>query len=279
MRTLNDRGAAPRDSTAARRHNLTSAGSPDGSPVLLAHGFGTSQEMWHRLTPGLAEHHLLLMDHVGSGGSDVTAYSPRRYQSLHGYAQDVVALLDELEVGPVDYVGHSAGAMIGVLASVQRPELFRSLVLISGSPRYIDDGDYTGGFSRQAVEEMLATMEANYLAFTRSLAPLAMGNDDRPELAEELARTFARNQERIATDFARAIFLSDFRAELPAVSVPTLVVQPAEDPMVPAAVGHHLHSQIPGSRLALLDATGHFPHVSGPDETTRVIRDFLASLA
>jgi sigma-B regulation protein RsbQ len=260
----------------ARRHALTSAVVPGSTPVLLAHGFGTSQEMWGRVLPHLTgRRSTLLMDHVGSGLADPAAYDPRRYRSLRGYAADVVGLLDELGSGPVHYVGHSAGGMIGLLASVDRPDLFASLTLIGASPRYLDDEGYVGGFTREAVEELIEAMQSNYLGWSQALAPVAMANPDRPELAEELAASFAATRTGMAIDFARAIFLCDFRDQLPLVTVPTLVVQAAEDPMVPAAVGHHLHRAIPGSTLVELCATGHFPHVSGPDETARVLTDFL----
>lgn len=247
-------------------------------PVLLAHGFGTDQEMWARVVPLLAEDRpVLLMDHVGAGRSDLAAYDPAGHRSLRGYARDLVDLLDELGAGPLHYVGHSAGGMIGLLASVERPDLFASLTLIGASPRYLDDEGYIGGFTRETVDELLEAMEANYLGWSSALAPVVMANPDRPELADELAATFARARAGVALDFARAIFLSDFRAALPGVVVPTLVVQTAADPMVPTVVGSYLQQHIPAAQLVDLHATGHFPHVSGPEETAGVVRAFLAS--
>ncbi|TNM38634.1 alpha/beta hydrolase [Nocardioides albidus] len=276
--TASDTGPAP--GPLARRHAATVHEVRGTVPLLLSHGFGTSQEMWGRLVPLVEESRsVVLMDHVGAGGSDLSAYDPRRYQTLRGYAADVADLLDELALGPVHYVGHSAGGMIGVLAALARPELFASLSLVGASPRYLDDDGYVGGFTRAGVDDLLEAMEANFFQWSRSLAPVAMANPERPELAEELAAIFARTQAQIAVDFARAIFLSDFRDELPGVSLPTHVVQAADDPMVPAAVGRFLHAAIPGSRLSLLEATGHFPHVSGPDETARALLGFLDSLA
>jgi sigma-B regulation protein RsbQ len=265
----------------ARRHAVRVVGADTGGvPVLLAHGFGTDQQMWGRMVPLLApERPVVLMDHVGAGASDLAAYDAASHRSLRGYAGDLVALLDELGLGPLHYAGHSAGGMIGVLAAVDRPDLFASLTLIGASPRYLDDGDYVGGFTRAAVDELLEAMEANYLGWAGSLAPYAMGNPDRPELAEELAAAFARTRAAVAVDFARAIFLSDFRDVLPLVRTPTLVVQAGADPMVPAEVGRYLAQQIPGARLTALEATGHFPHVSGPEETAGVLRAFLAGIA
>lgn len=261
------------------RNNVTVAGASEGMPVLLAHGFGTSQEMWHRFAPGLAEHHpLVSFDHVGSGASDIEAYQSRRYSSLRGYAADVPDVITAAGLGPVHYVGHSAGGMIGALAAIARPELFLSLTLIGASPCYLDSPGYVGGLTREGVDELLAAMEANYLGWSRSLAPAVMGNPDRPELSEELAQSFARTRDRIAVDFARAIFLSDYRAEVGEVVVPTLILQASSDPMVPAEVGDYLHDHISGSRLVRLSATGHFPHISGPDETSEVVRQFLSEV-
>ena len=261
-----------------RRHATTvlGHGSP---PVVLAHGFGCDQTMWGRVSPALAEHHqVVLFDHVGCGRSDPTAHDPVRHASLHGYADDVVALLEALSLPPVVFVGHSASAMTGVLAAVARPDLFAGLVLVGGSPRYVDAEGYVGGFSRADVDGLLEAVESNYLAWSRSLAPVAMGNPERPELARELEESFARSDSRRALSFARAIFLSDHREELALVRTPTLVVQTVDDPMVPESVGEYLHARIPGSRYVLLGATGHFPHVSSPGATVEAITGFLAEL-
>ena len=266
----------------AVRNNVRVTGS-DGPTLVFAHGFGADQRMWDRVAPAFAEgHRVVLFDHVGAGGSDLDAYSTRKYRSLRGYADDLLEVLEELEelgTGPVHLVGHSAGAMIGLLASIQRPELFASLVLLGASARYLDDDGYRGGFSRSEIDQLLEAMETNYLGWAYATAPVVMRNPERPELAEELAQSFARTQSRIAVEFARAIFLSDHRADLLRVSVPSLVVQTSDDPMVPSGAGSHLHAAIPGSTLVELTATGHFPHVSGPEETTRVIRRHLDDLA
>lgn len=272
---MTTRGFTPTDARA-RRHAVTRSEVPGTVPALLVHGFGTSQLMWDRMLPSVqAERSTILMDHVGSGASDLAAYDAHRYQSLRGYARDVVELLDEMAVGSVHYVGHSAGGMIGALAAIERPDLFASLSLLGASPRYLDADGYAGGFTRDGVDGLLEAMETNYLGWSRSLAPVVMANPDRPELAEELADSFAHTQSGIAVDFARAVFLSDFRDELARLSVPTLVVQTAGDPMVPVEVGAFLHAAIAGSRFVQLRATGHFPHISGPDETATVLTEFL----
>jgi sigma-B regulation protein RsbQ len=261
-----------------RRHATTvlGGGSP---PLVLGHGFGCDQTMWSRVAPELArEHQVVLFDHIGAGRSDRAAYDPVRHASLRGYAEDVVELLDALALPPVVLVGHSASGMIGLLAAVARPDLFAGLVLVGASPRYLDAEGYVGGFSRADVDDLLAAMERNYLGWSESLAPLAMGNPDRPELAAELQDSFARSDPAIALAFARAIFLSDHRGDLALVRTPTLVVQSSEDPMVPEAVGEYLHAHVPGSRYVRLAATGHFPHVSSPGATVEAVRAFVSTL-
>lgn len=261
---------------ALARNNVTLVGRPDASTVVLSHGFGASQQMWDRVVPGFAsDYRVVLFDHVGAGGSDLGAYDPVRYASLEGYAADLVELLEALDRPPVHYVGHSAGGIIGLLAAGQRPELFASVALIGASPRYLDDEGYRGGFSREDLDGLLQAMEENYVGWSQATAPLVMANPDRPELAEELAESFLRTQRRTALGFARAIFESDHRAALADVVTPTLVVQTAADPMVPTEVGAYLHAAIADSHYEELSATGHFPHVSGPEETTRVVRTFI----
>jgi sigma-B regulation protein RsbQ len=274
--------SAERTETAAGsprlRNNLTELGRDTGPTLVLGHGFATDQTMWHRITPAFADRYrIVLLDQVGSGLSDVTSYRPARHGSLRGYAEDLCEVLDDLDGPPVHYVGHSAGGMIGVLAALARPELFASLALVNASPRYLEDEGYAGGFTRSQVDELLDAMRADFLGWSRSLAPLVLGPDGRPELADELAATFARARSQIAVDFARAIFLSDFRGELSDLPHPTLIVQCVDDPMVPTSVGAFLQANIPHSTLKVLGAFGHFPHLVAPDETVRAISDFLAA--
>jgi sigma-B regulation protein RsbQ len=175
-------------------------------------------------------------------------------------------------------VGHSVSAIIGVLAAVARPELFSALVLVGPSPRYIDDGDYVGGFTEEDIEGLLETLDANYLGWSQAMAPAIMGNPDRPELGAELTASFCRTDPVIQRQFARTTFLSDNREDLRRVTVPTLVLQCSDDIIAPDAVGRYVHQAIPASTLIKLQATGHCPNLSAPDETTAAIKTFLASL-
>uniref|UniRef100_UPI003C7BE465 alpha/beta fold hydrolase n=1 Tax=unclassified Streptomyces TaxID=2593676 RepID=UPI003C7BE465 len=259
-----------------RRNRVSVTGRKDGPVVVLAHGFGCDQNLWRLVVPELEKHfRVVLFDHVGAGGSDVSAWSPERYSTLDGYVQDVIELCQELGLGPVTFVGHSVSSMIGVLAVVQEPGLFDKLVLLTPSPSYIDDGDYRGGFSEQDIDELLDSLDSNYLGWSATVAPVIMGNPDRPELGEELTNSFCRMDPEIARVFARVTFLSDNRADLSKVSVPTLVAESARDTLAPREVGAFVHRQIPGSELVTLDSAGHCPQLSAPQETAEAIIAFV----
>ena len=244
--------------------------------MVFVHGFGCDQAMWRFVAPDFeVDHRVVLLDLVGSGKSDLSAYDPEKYNSLQGYANDIVEICRELGLRDVVLVGHSVSAMIGVLACQQAPELFGALVMVGPNPRYVDDGDYVGGFSRTDIAGLLDALDANHLGWSTQMAPVIMGNPDRPELAEELTNSFCRTDPGIAAQFARVTFLSDNRADLPTVSVPTLVLQCSEDAIAREAVGRFVHEQVPGSVFVQLNATGHVPHLSAPEETTAAIRAFL----
>jgi sigma-B regulation protein RsbQ len=259
-----------------RRNNVHVTGNPDGRPLLFAHGFGCSQEMWRHVAPHFAdEYKVVLFDHVGAGGSDLGAYDSGKYDSLDGYAQDIVEILDALDLRDVVYIGHSVSAMMGVLASTIDPTRFGALVLVGPSARYVNDGTYVGGFEQADIDALLDSLDANYLGWSSAIAPVIMGNGDRPELGEELATSFCLVDPAIARQFARATFLSDNRGDLALVTRPTLVVQASNDVIAPLAVGQFVHDNIAGSTLVVLSTTGHIPNLSGPDELVRAIRAWL----
>ena len=258
------------------RNNVTSMGAEHGRPMLFAHGFGCDQNMWRHVAPAFAdEHRIVLFDHVGAGSSDLSAYDPERYGSLHGYAEDVLEICRELNLWDVIFVGHSVSAMVGVLAAIEEPDRFAKLILVGPSPRYIDDVDYVGGFTREDVDELLDSLDTNYLGWSSAMAPVIMGNPDRPELAEELTNSFCRADPEIQRRFARVTFLSDNRADLERVHVPSLVLQCTDDAIAPTAVGEYVHRQMPDSELVMLDATGHCPNLSAPEATIAAIKAFL----
>ena len=261
------------------RNAVVETGRGEGPVVMLSHGFGCDQNMWRLVTPALAEHaRVVLFDHLGAGRSDLSAWSEQRHGALRGYADDVLEIVRELDLRRVVFVGHSVSAMIGVLAVAQEPDRFAGLAMVTPSPRYVDDGDYRGGFSAGDIEELLESLESNYLGWSAAMAPVIMGNPDRPELGEELTNSFCRTDPRIARVFARATFLSDNRADLALVSVPTLVLECTHDVIAPREVGAYVHARIPGSRLVTLEATGHCPQLSAPEATAEAIAAFVTDL-
>lgn len=246
--------------------------------LLLAHGFGCDQRMWRHMVPYfVTDHRVVLFDYVGAGNSDLTAYDPHRYASLNGYADDVVQICDELGLRDVVFVGHSVSSMIGVLAAATVPELFAALVLVGPSPRYINDGDYVGGFERADIDELLDSLASNYLGWSAAMAPVIMGRPDRPELGAELTESFCRTDPTIAAQFARVTFLSDNRADLARVRTPALVLQCSNDVIAPRPVGEYVRDHLPHATMVQLAATGHCPNLSAPQETAETIRAFLAS--
>ena len=267
----------PRDATDIRaRNNVRESGRSGARPIVFAHGFGCSQEAWRLVAPRFEDdYRVILFDNVGVGGSDMAAYDRAKYDSLHGYADDVLEILETLDLHDVVFVGHSVAAMVGVLASNRDPSRFGALVLVGPTPRYISDDEHDGGFQPADIEGLLDALDANYLGWSATMAPLIMGNPERPQLGEFLAESFCDTDPDIARHFARVTFLSDNRRDLEFVRTPTLVLQCSDDLLAPTAVGRYVHERIPGSRFVQLAATGHCPNVSAPDELTAAIRSYL----
>ena len=244
--------------------------------MIFAHGFGCDQNMWRFVAPSFeGGFRTVLFDHVGAGGSDLSAYEPAKYATLSGYAGDLIEIGRELGLKDAVFVGHSVSAMIGILASLEAPELFESLVLVVPSPRYIDDEEYAGGFSAQQINELLDFLSDNYMGWSAAMAPVIMGNRDRPELGDELTNSFCRTDPEIAKAFARVTFMSDNRADLPKVTKRALILQCREDLIAPRQVGEYVHRNMRNSELVLMRATGHCPNLSAPEETIAAIRAFV----
>ncbi|WP_375385106.1 alpha/beta fold hydrolase [uncultured Microbacterium sp.] len=264
-------------SEVRRRNNVVVSGNPSGRPIVFAHGFGCSQAAWNLVAPHFErDYKVVLFDHVGAGDSDLTAYSRSKYDALHGYADDVREILESLDLEDVVFVGHSVSAMIGVLAANRDPSRFGALVLVGPSPRYINDASYRGGFEEADIAALLDTLDANYLGWSAAAAPMMMGNADRPALGERLTESFCSTDPDIARHFAHVTFLSDNRADLESVTVPTLVVQSTDDVIAPTEVGRYVHRAIAGSTFVQLRTTGHIPNLSGPDELVAAIRSYLS---
>lgn len=258
------------------RNNVRVAGQAAGQPMMFAHGFGCDQNMWRFVVPTFEDaYRIVLFDHVGAGRSDLSAYDVEKYSSLDGYATDMLEISHELDLNDVIFIGHSVSSIIGVLASNREPECFQKLVLVGPSPAYINEGDYVGGFTRQDIDELLESLDSNYLGWSSAMAPLIMGNADRPELGEELTNSFCRTNPDIARHFAHVTFTSDNRADLANVKVPALVLQCSEDVIAPQVVGEYVHRAIPDSQFVQMEATGHCPNLSAPAETISAIKAFL----
>jgi len=246
-------------------------------PMLFAHGFGCDQNMWRFITPAFEQDYkIVLFDYVGAGKSDIRSYNKERYSSLQGYAEDILDICEELNLEDVVLVGHSVSSMIGLLAALEQPHYFSRLIMVGPSPSYINDGDYNGGFERHDIEGLLDTMEKNYIGWANFLAPNIIGNKDRPHLGQELTESFCSTDPVIAREFARATFFSDNREDLKKNKLPALVLQCSEDIIAPLTVGEYLKNNLPHSTLQVMRATGHCPHMSEPEETIALIKDYLS---
>ena len=266
---------SPADEAILRRHNVKVFGQ-GRQAMVFAHGFGCDQNMWRFITPAFEnDYRIVLFDHIGHGQSDSTAFQPSRYSTLDGYANDVLDICRVLALQGAIFVGHSVSAMIGALAAIREPERFDKLIMIGPSPRYINEGDYVGGFSQADIEGLLDFLDSNYLGWSSTMAPTIMGNPDRPALGEELTNSFCRTDPEIAKHFARVTFLSDNRSDLPRLKIKSLILQCSEDVIAPMSVGEYVHRQLPGSRLVVMKATGHCPNLSAPEETIAAMQAFL----
>jgi len=258
-----------------KRNNVTVTGKGE-TPMLLAHGYGCDQNMWRYITPAfLNDYKIILFDHVGFGNSDVSGYTPRKYGSLHAYADDMLEICQVLNLKDVIFVGHSVSAMIGILATIQAPKVFQKLVLIGPSPRYLNEPGYTGGFDRADIYDMLEALDSNYLGWAATIAPIIMGNAHKPELSEELTNSFCRSHEEFARNFAYLTFLSDNRGDLKKLRTPSLILQCQEDMIAPLEVGQYMHQNLANSSLVVLNATGHCPNLSAPEETITAMKNYL----
>jgi sigma-B regulation protein RsbQ len=245
-------------------------------PMIFAHGFGCDQNMWRFITPAFEDdYRIVLFDHVGAGQSDLRAYDRQKYATLEGYATDLLEICAAERLEQAVFVGHSVSSIIGILAANREPERFAHLILVGPSPRYVNEDAYVGGFGRADIDSLLEFLDSNHMGWSSTMAPVIMGNPDRPELAAELTASFCRTDPDIARHFARVTFLSDNRNDLPKVKTPSLVLQCSDDAIAPIAVGKYVHAQMPGSRLVILNATGHCPNLSAPGETIAAMKAYL----
>lgn len=239
--------------------------------LLLSHGFGTDQSAWDALRPWLEERYRVVSyDLAGSGPGGERGYDPRRHGSLFGFADDLVDIIDELSLERCVYVGHSVSGMIGAAAAQSRPEAFRRLVMIGASPRYLNEPGYTGGFEQSDIDQLHGAMAANFQAWGAGFAPLVVGVPDSAAI-HDFSRTLFQMRPDIALAVSRTIFQSDMRPVAGRLDRPTHIVQTREDVAVPAAVARWLQSNIDNATLDIVDAVGHLPHMTAPQEIVRVL--------
>lgn len=257
------------------RNNIHISGK-GSQAIIFAHGFGCDQNMWRFITPAFEkDHRIILFDHVGSGKSDQSAYDFEKYNSLEGYAEDLIKICEELNLENVIFVGHSVGSIIGAIASLERPDIFKKLIMIGPSPCYINKNGYFGGFSKEDIDELIETLESNYLGWSNYITPVIIGNPDKPEFSEELKNSFCSMNPKIAKHFAKVTFLSDNRDDLSRVLTPSLIIQCHPDVIAPLKVGEFVHESMPKSWYKLLDTSGHCPHLTAPNQVITAMKNFL----
>jgi sigma-B regulation protein RsbQ len=262
------------------RNNVQIIGNGD-TTLLMAHGFGCDQQMWQFLTPSLKDQfRIVLFDYVGSGKSIISAYSTSRYRKLNGYAEDIIEICEELGLKKIHFIGHSVSCMIGLIASIARPELFSSLTMVCPSPCFLNDPpEYMGGFERKDLEELISLMDKNYIGWANYLSPLVIGPENDATLVAELTDSFCSTDPIIAKNFANATFFADHRDLLSQTPLPCLILQSKKDTLAPITVGQYMDNQIANSVLREIDASGHCLHMTHPNVIGPEITHFLAANA
>ncbi|HWK22069.1 MAG TPA: alpha/beta hydrolase [Ureibacillus sp.] len=264
-----------------KRNNVHISGK--GKKVIIfAPGFGCDQTVWKDVSPAFEEEYkVVLFDYIGIGKSDLSAFEPNKYSKLSGYVQDVLDICAALNLREAIFVGHSVSCMVGVLASIQKPEYFSHLIMIAPSPCYLNDPpEYYGGFDREDLESLLELMEKNYIGWASAFTYKLLNNNvAQADVSKELEDRFCSTDPFIINTFAKACFFTDSRSEIAKVSLPSLILQCSEDIIAPKDVGEYLYRNMPNSKLTYMNAIGHCPHMSEPEETIQSIKYYLTNLS
>jgi sigma-B regulation protein RsbQ len=259
-----------------KRSNVKVIGKGD-QPMLFIHGFGCDQNMWRFVTPAFEERYkIILIDLVGCGKSDDSAYDPEKYDTLQGHVNDVLEICSLLALKNIILVGHSISANISLLSSISNNKIFEKLIFVCPSPKFLNEDGYTGGFDQKDIDGLIDAIESNYLGWSKAIAPVIMSNVERPELSNELEESFCSNNPEIAIHFAKVTFLCDNRNDLAKVKTKTLVLQSKTDNLAAVSVGEYVHDNIKNSVFKVLETNGHCPHLSHPNETILAIKEFLS---
>ncbi|XVF75996.1 hypothetical protein PTKIN_Ptkin13bG0232100 [Pterospermum kingtungense] len=248
-------------------------------PVRFKPG-GEAMDMgfWHFLVPLLAYYFkVVVFDMVFSPNVNPKLYNPIRYTShLNGYADDLICLLDQLHVKNTIYLGHSMSAMVGCVAATKRPLLFTHLILLGGSPRYINDEGYDGGFERSDINDIYQSIDKNSGLRIKDFAPKAVGVNNTATIAE-FENSLRRMKPGIALSAGKTVFSSDLRKKLPKVVVPCTIIQSKKDYVVPVSVAYYMKSKLggPPAQVKILDTQGHFPHLTAYNLLFKVLKEAL----
>ncbi|MBV2179900.1 MAG: alpha/beta hydrolase [Castellaniella sp.] len=247
-----------------------------GQTLLLGHGFGCDQTVWAPIREGLnAAYRVASYNLAGSGPQGDQAYDADIHDHVFGYADDLLTILDEQQAGPVVYIGHSFSAMIGLVAAAARPQAFDRLILLQGSPRYLNDIDYVGGFEPHQLEAIQQAMDASFFSWASGFTPLMLGPDRHDDDVAKFTETLFLMRPDIASNMLRMIFESDQRAVLPRVGAPVHLVHSHSDIAVPTETAYWLHEHLPGSTLDFLDLEGHIPHLTQPGIVMDALKKIL----
>lgn len=262
-----------------KRNNVNIVGRGEKT-IVFGHGLACDQKVWNEIIPYFEnDYRIVLYDYVGSGNSDLEAFDLKRYSTMRGYAMDLLEILEAIDAEKVIFVGHSVSAMVGILASIEKPEFFENIILIGSSPRYLnDEPDYHGGYDKSDIDELIDMMEMNFNGWATIAASTFMNNPDRPHLTENLIKAYTDENPAIIKSFAEVVFLSDHRQDLAKVNVPSLIMQCSEDSIVPLESAEYLHRNLRNSKFVVMKATGHYPQLSYPEETVNTIDEYLASI-
>jgi sigma-B regulation protein RsbQ len=265
------------DSKLQKKYNLSIEGNTEASQtIVFAHGFGTDQTAWANVKKAFAdEYRMILYDNIGGGSSDIEAFSPKKYSNLSVYANDALAIAEAFNLKDAIVIAHSVSSMVYLLAALKKPQHFSKMVFIGGSPRYLNEGDYLGGFTQEGLDSMYETMRTNYFAWVSGFSAAAMANPEKPELGEQFAYTLGAIRPDVALSVAKVIFESDVREKLPLIDKDILLVHALNDIAVPTEVANYMNTNIQRSELTFVNAEGHFPHISAPEEVISVIKEFI----